>query len=72
MHLAEATSLTDGPRRAAAHGRIAILFEEQLGDREQAVAHNARALGLSPGYAPSFKALERLYQLKQMLNEQQQ
>lgn len=69
MHLAEATSLTDGPRRAAAHGRIAILFEEQLGDREQAVAHHARALGLSPGYAPSFKALERLYRQGQRWRE---
>ncbi|MEB2324393.1 MAG: hypothetical protein OZ921_17905 [Sorangiineae bacterium] len=61
MHLAEADALDDGARRAAAHARVAELFERRLGEPALAVEHHARALGILPGHAPSFKALARLY-----------
>lgn len=61
VHLGEADHAIDTPRRAAAHARVAELYEEKLGNVEQAAAHHARALGLVPGYAPSFKGLVRLY-----------
>jgi tetratricopeptide (TPR) repeat protein len=60
MHLAEANASLEPLRRAAAHARIAELFETQLGNPADAAAHHARALGIVPGYAPSFKALVRL------------
>jgi tetratricopeptide (TPR) repeat protein len=61
MHLGEAGASRDIARRAAAHARVAEILERQLGNVDQAIEHHARALGLSPGYAPSFKALVRLY-----------
>ena len=61
MHSIEANA-TDVPlRAAAAHARIAEIFETHLRDATEAVNHHARALTLSPGYATSFKALMRLY-----------
>jgi tetratricopeptide (TPR) repeat protein len=48
-------------RAAAAHTRVAELFEVQLRDPAEAVTHHARALTLVPGHAASFKALTRLY-----------
>jgi cellulose synthase operon protein C len=62
MHLAEADVSQDSARRAAAHARVAELFERELGSQEQAAVHHARALGLAPGYPPSFKALTRILQ----------
>ncbi len=61
MHAAEAEAVDDAGRRAAAHARIAVICEEQLGQTDAAVSHHARALGLSPMHPPSFKALCRLY-----------
>ena len=61
MHLGEAGAARDGARRAAAHARVAEILERKLGNVDQAIEHHARALGLVPGYAPSFKALARLY-----------
>lgn len=61
MHLNEAAQSPDAVRRAAAHARVAEIFETRLGDSDQAVLHHARALGLVPGYPASFKALSRLY-----------
>ncbi len=61
MHLAEADAQTDSTRRAAAHARVAEIYESQLGAPGKAVEHHARALGMAPGYGPSFKALSRLY-----------
>jgi tetratricopeptide (TPR) repeat protein len=61
VHNGEAETTQDPARRAAAHARIAQIFEGELSSPEQAVAHHARALGILPGYAPSFKALSRLY-----------
>jgi tetratricopeptide (TPR) repeat protein len=61
MHLGEAGSTRDVARRAAAHARVADILERKLGNPDQAIEHHARALGLVPGYAPSFKALARLY-----------
>jgi tetratricopeptide (TPR) repeat protein len=69
MHLNEAGSAQDASRRAAAHARIATIFEEQLGSSEQAAEHHSRALGLLPGYAPSFKALSRIFQAGQKYRE---
>lgn len=62
MHLAEAGATADATRKASAHGRVAAIFEERLGNVDHAATHHARALGLVPGYAPSFKALSRIYQ----------
>lgn len=61
VHAGEAEATNDPLRRAAAHARIAQIYEAELRQGEQAVAHHARALGIVPGYAPSFKALTRLY-----------
>lgn len=58
---AEAEATEDSSRAAAAHTRMAEIFEVQLGDAEQAIDHHARALALHPGLATSFKALTRLY-----------
>ncbi len=58
---AEAEATDDSSRSAAAHSRMAEIFETQLGDAEQAIDHHARALALQPGLATSFKALARLY-----------
>lgn len=61
MHLAEAEAVDDPRRRAAAHARVAEIFEAQLGRLDDAAEHHARALGLVPGYPASFKALTRIY-----------
>ena len=61
MHLGEAAATTVVARAAAAHARVAELYEVQLRDLAEAVTHHARALTLVPGYATSFKALTRLY-----------
>ncbi len=61
VHSGEAEAAQDPLRRAAALARIAHIFEAELKQTEQAVQHHARALGIVPGYAPSFKALSRLY-----------
>ncbi len=62
MHLAEAGATADATRKAGAHGRVAAIYEERLGNIEHATAHHSRALGLVPGYASSFKALSRIFQ----------
>jgi len=61
MHLAEAEAVDDPHRRAAAHARVAEIFETHLGRIDDAAEHHARALGFVPGYAASFKALTRIY-----------
>jgi len=61
MHLAEAAATPVTARAAAAHSRVAELFEIQLRDPAEAVTHHARVLTLVPGHAASFKALTRLY-----------
>lgn len=61
MHLAEALATQEPSRRAAAHARVAEILEVQLGSRDQAAQHHARALGLVALYPPSFKALTRIY-----------
>lgn len=60
VHSGEAETVQDPSRRAAAHARIAELCEFRLDRPEDALQHHARALGVLPGYAPSFKALVRL------------
>jgi len=60
VHEGEANGGLDSARRAAAHARMAEILEHQLGDAARAAEHHAQALGLVPGFAASFKALERL------------
>jgi tetratricopeptide (TPR) repeat protein len=60
VHSGEAEESLDVERRAAAHARIADVYETKLGRPELAAQHHARALGLVPGYEPSFKSLSRL------------
>jgi tetratricopeptide (TPR) repeat protein len=57
----EAEAARDPHRRAYAHARMAEILEKELGKPELALSHHARALGIVPGYAASFKALTRLY-----------
>jgi tetratricopeptide (TPR) repeat protein len=57
----EAEAARDPHRRAYAHARMAEILEKELGKPELALTHHARALGIVPGYAASFKALVRLY-----------
>lgn len=61
LHLREANNAREPERRAAAYHRVAEIYERQLNEREQAIVHHARALGIVPGYEPSFRALSRLY-----------
>jgi tetratricopeptide (TPR) repeat protein len=58
---AESEAAEDSARAAAAHARMAEIYELQLGAPEQALDHHARALALHPGLPTSFKALARLY-----------
>lgn len=60
VHAGEAETVQDASRRAAAHARIAEIYEVRLSRSEEALQHHSRALGLLPGYEPSFKALVRL------------
>lgn len=60
MHLAEAEAGDDAKRRAVAHARTAEILETHLNKPDEAADHHAKALGLVPGYPPSFKALSRL------------
>ena len=60
MHTAEAAVTPDVQRRAAAYARVAEILETELKLVGDAADHHARALGLVPMYAPSFKALARL------------
>ena len=69
VHSGEADAAHDPLRRAAAHARMAQIYETELKLTEQAVSHHARALGVVPGYAPSFKALTRLYTQAQRFPE---
>lgn len=69
MHLAEAESSQDATRRAAAHARIAEIFEVRLKRPVDAAEHHARALSLVPGYPASFKALSRLYRQAGLFRE---
>lgn len=57
----EAEAARDPLRRASAHARMAEILEKELQKPELALSHHARALGIVPGYAASFKALTRLY-----------
>jgi tetratricopeptide (TPR) repeat protein len=61
MHLAAAEAIADSTRRAAAHARIAAVFEDHVAQPEEAMRHHARALSLDPTLEGSFKALARLY-----------
>ncbi len=58
VHTGEAEATNDPARRAAAYSRIAQICESELKQVDQAVQHHARALGVLPGYAPSFKAVD--------------
>ncbi|MET0792397.1 MAG: tetratricopeptide repeat protein, partial [Polyangiaceae bacterium] len=69
VHSGEAEATTDPARRASAYARMAQIYESELKQVEQAVQHHARALGIVPGYAPSFKALTRLYTQAQRFPE---
>jgi len=60
VHGGEAERGHDSSRRASALARMAEICELKLGQPDVAAEHHARALGLVPGYAASFKALERL------------
>jgi len=60
VHGGEAERGLDSARRASAHARMAEILEHKLGQADVAAEHHAHALGLVSGYAPSFKALERL------------
>jgi len=61
MHLSEGEATEEAKRRAAAHARAAEILEEQLQRVEEAIEHHNRSLAAVPDYAPSFKALTRLF-----------
>ncbi|MFT3921504.1 MAG: tetratricopeptide repeat protein [Myxococcales bacterium] len=61
MHLAEGAATTDVARRAASHARVAEILEKRLDDVDGALEHHTRALSAVAIYAPSFKALTRLF-----------
>ncbi|PKN57883.1 MAG: hypothetical protein CVU56_08625 [Deltaproteobacteria bacterium HGW-Deltaproteobacteria-14] len=59
--LQEADAAVSSERRAAACARAGALAEQHLADTAFAIAQHERALSFSPGFAPSFAALDRLY-----------
>ncbi len=61
MHLAEGAATPESARRAASHARVAEILEKRLNDIEGAIEHHTRSLSAVPIYAPSFKALTRLF-----------
>ncbi len=61
MNMNEADAATDNIRVAAAHARIAELYERHHQDNDAAIKHHSRALTIHPGLAVSFKALVRLF-----------
>jgi len=61
MHLAEAAETQVATRGAAAHARVAEIFELQLRDPAAAASHHVRALAVVANYPTSLKALVRLY-----------
>ncbi len=63
MHLAEADATKITERRAAAHTRVAEIYESRLQEPGEAAKHHAQAVSLVPGHPASFKALVRLYSL---------
>jgi len=63
MHLAEAEATKVTDRRAAAHTRVAEIYESRLQEPGEAARHHAHAVALVPGHPASFKALVRLYSL---------
>ncbi|MGC4088798.1 MAG: tetratricopeptide repeat protein [Polyangiaceae bacterium] len=60
VHAGEAEGAADPARRAAAHARIAEIYESRLGRPDKAMEHHSRALGVLPGFSTSFKAYARL------------
>ncbi len=61
MNMNEAEAAIDNVRVAAAHARIAELYERHHNDRDAAIKHHSRALTIHPGLAVAFKALVRLF-----------
>ena len=61
VHEAEAEAAREPSRRAAAHTRVAEIYERHLQQPEQAIIHYSLALGAVPGQQIAFKALVRLY-----------
>ncbi|MEQ8457523.1 MAG: tetratricopeptide repeat protein [Sandaracinaceae bacterium] len=58
---ARAEALTAPRERADLHHRIGVLMETKLGRPEEASAHHARALGLTPEHHDAFEDLSRLH-----------
>lgn len=50
----------DSTRRAAAHTQIALIYEQSLKQLPLAIEHLEQALGLTPGFIPAFRHLDRL------------
>src|SRR5262249_24044929 len=50
VHKGEAENGRDNERRAAAHARIADIYESKLGQLDQAAEHHAHPLTLVPGH----------------------
>lgn len=69
MHLGASEATSDSARRAAAHARIATIFETRVGQPEEAMRHHAQALSLESSLETSFKALVRLYTLHERHRE---
>ncbi len=56
----EAQQSEDPHRRATAHARMGSVYEEHLGNSDEAIEQHQRALLAIPNHATSFKALDRL------------
>ncbi len=69
MRRNEAETAVDAERRAAAYASLAEIMEHHLGDKQEAMNAHARALGVRPGFAISFKALVRLYSEAKLFRE---
>jgi tetratricopeptide (TPR) repeat protein len=61
VHQVEAEAAREPSRRAAAHARVAEIYEQQLKRPEDAITHYSLALGIVPGQQIAFKALVRLF-----------
>jgi tetratricopeptide (TPR) repeat protein len=61
MHMAITEKSPSTGRRAAAHARIAELFELRMGRPDEAIRHYRQTLVLEPAHEAAFKALVRLF-----------
>src|SRR6185503_3940584 len=62
-------AMQDPEGRAQLHARVAIYYEEQIGDLDRAVEHHRHVLEIDPHNLEAASSLERLFQLSERYEE---